>query len=197
MCPSIDSIRKFLESYQRYCYDKNDLIPAGVLVPLLERDDKLYVILTQRTDEVEHHKGQVSFPGGTKDSNDATIIDTALRETEEEIGLKQNSMEVLGLLDDFQTPSGFCMTPVVACIKSLPEFLMNKAEVSEVFDVPLDFFLDSENVRIEHHERLGKMTDIYFYEYEKYEIWGATAAILHNFLNSFIVGQSEDHKKLL
>jgi 8-oxo-dGTP pyrophosphatase MutT (NUDIX family) len=182
MLISPDHIRQFLESFQHQECNSRDLFPAGVLVLLFERNGELHVVLTQRTDKVQHHKGQISFPGGVKNERDATIIETALRETEEEIGLPRNAVTVLGILNDFQTPSGFCITPVVAFLLSVPSFSINAVEVSQIFDVPLSFFLDTRNERVERYKRFGKMMNVYFYRYRQYEIWGATAAILRSFL---------------
>jgi 8-oxo-dGTP pyrophosphatase MutT (NUDIX family) len=129
------------------------LFPADVLILIFERNRGLQVVLTQRTNEVELHKGKILFPGVTKNVRDTTIIETALRETEEEIGLSRDIVNVLGILIDFQTPSGFCITPVVAFLLSTPSFSINTAEVSQIFDVPLSFFLDPCNERVEQHKR--------------------------------------------
>jgi 8-oxo-dGTP pyrophosphatase MutT (NUDIX family) len=188
-------IRSFFSSFYRNEINNPALIRAGVLVPLFMQNGKLHVVLTQRTEEVEQHKGQVSFPGGTRDTCDATIIDTALREAEEEIGLTRNTVEVLGVLNDFCTPSGFCITPVVGFLPLIPSFVLNKTEVSEVFDVPLSFFLNSSNERIDRRERFGKMTNVYFYSYGEHEIWGATAEILRTFLHA--LNTEIEHKKTL
>jgi 8-oxo-dGTP pyrophosphatase MutT (NUDIX family) len=187
MLISPDHIRQFLETFQRQECNGRDLFPAGVLIPLFERNGELHVVLTQRTDKVEHHKGQISFPGGVKNERDTTIIETALRETEEEIGLPRNAVNVLGMLNDFQTPSGFRITPVVAFLLSVPSFSINTAEVSQIFDVPLSFFLDVRNERVERHERSGKLINVYFYRYGQYEIWGATAAMLRSFLHDLMM----------
>ena len=195
MLISLDHIRQFLETYHRQVCKRRDLIPAGVLVLLFERNGELHVVLTQRTDEVEHHKGQISFPGGVKNEQDTTIIETALRETEEEIGLSKKTLTVLGMLNDFQTPSGFRITPVVAFLLSVPSFSINTAEVFQVFDVPLSFFLDARNERVEKHNRFGKMINVYFYRYGQYEIWGATAAMLRSFLRDLMMWL--ENKKIL
>jgi 8-oxo-dGTP pyrophosphatase MutT (NUDIX family) len=179
-------IRQFLKVFQRHECDNTKLIPAGVLVALFEQNGELHVVLTQRTNEVEHHKGQISFPGGVMDERDKSILDTALREAEEEIGLSKKFVEVLGILSDFQTPSGFRITPIIAFLPSVPPFCMNTAEVTEVFGVPLSFFLDTRHERREHHDRSGTMIDVYFYRYKQYEIWGVTAAILRSFLYDFM-----------
>jgi 8-oxo-dGTP pyrophosphatase MutT (NUDIX family) len=186
MLISLNQIRQFLETHRRQECNSGDLCPAGVLVLLFERDNELRVVLTQRTNDVEHHKGEISFPGGVKNDRDLTIIETALRETEEEIGLSRDEVNVLGVLNDFQTPSGFYITPVIAVLLSLPSFSINTAEVSQIFDVPLSFFLDPRNERIEPHKRSGKIMDVYFYRYGTYEIWGATAAILRSFLHDLM-----------
>jgi 8-oxo-dGTP pyrophosphatase MutT (NUDIX family) len=179
---TLSYIRSFFSFFCREEIVDNTLVHAGVLVPLFLKNDELHVIFTQRTDEVEHHKGQVSFPGGVMDKEDQTIIDTALREAEEEIGLKRDLVEVLGISNDFRTPSGFRITPVIGFLAAIQSFVPNKNEVSEIFDVPLSFFLDPCNERVEQHMRSGKIMNIYFYSYGKYEIWGATAAMLRSFL---------------
>jgi 8-oxo-dGTP pyrophosphatase MutT (NUDIX family) len=195
MLISPDHIRQFLDSFQRKECSSRDLCPAGVLVLLFERNSELHVVLTQRTENVGHHKGQISFPGGVKNEQDTTIIETALRETEEEIGLSRNAVDVLGILNDFQTPSGFCITPVVAFLFSVPSFSINTSEVSQIFDVPLSFFIDARNERVERHKRSGEMMNVYFYRYGQYEIWGATAAMLRSFLHDLIMWL--DNKKTL
>jgi 8-oxo-dGTP pyrophosphatase MutT (NUDIX family) len=183
MIITIDIVRRFFQTHNVKVFSDKNLVHAGVLVPLFEKNGELHVILTKRTDVVEHHKGQISFPGGTKDKTDADIIDTALREAGEEIGIEKNSVEILGVLDDFCTPSGFCITPVVGFVHSLPSFSLNAAEVSEVFDVPLSFILDPRNERIEQRTLQDGVKTIYYYNYGQYEIWGATAAILRSFLH--------------
>jgi 8-oxo-dGTP pyrophosphatase MutT (NUDIX family) len=187
---SLDHIRQFLQTFRRQEYEIRTLVPAGVLVPLFEHNGGLNVILTQRTDDVEHHKGQISFPGGLKEENDATIIETALREAEEEIGLSRKSVEILGVLNDFQTPSGFHITPVVAFLPFVPSFFLNTAEVFQIFDVPLSFFLDTRNERVERHEYSGKVRNVYFYQYGQFEIWGATAAMLRSFLHDVRISRT-------
>jgi len=192
---TIAHIRSFFSSFCREAINDHNLIHAGVLVPLFMQKGEMRVVLTQRTEEVEQHKGQVSFPGGTMDSIDATLIDTALREAGEEIGLARNAVEVLGMLNDFRTPSGFCITPVVGFLPSAPSFVLNKTEVSEIFDVPLSFFVDPCNERVDQYEFSGKTKNIYFYSYGKYEIWGATAEMLRTFLQA--LDTEIKHKKTL
>ena len=181
---TVAHIRSFFSSFIREETNNYTLTRAGVLVPLFIKNEELSVVLTQRTIDVEHHKGQISFPGGTMDKVDSTIIDTVLREAWEEIGLLRTSVEVLGLLSDFSTSSGFSITPVVGFLPPNPSYILNKTEVSEIFDVPLSFFLDPRNERTEKCIRFDKMMNIYFYKYGTHEIWGATAEILRNFLQA-------------
>lgn len=179
---SVDDIRRHLVGFRRTEIHNPQLTSAGVLMLLFQKKEAIHLLLSRRTDSVEHHKGQISFPGGVRDHDDRTIIDTALRETEEEIGIRGPRIEVLGVLNDFQTPSGFCMTPVVGFIRSIPALRLNPQEVNEVFDVPLSFFLNSANERVEQRLRGTTMANVYFYRYGDYEIWGATAAIIRSFL---------------
>ncbi len=192
---TVDHIQMFFSSFYQEKNDRPSLKRAAVLVPLFERNGELHVMFTKRTNEVEHHKGQVSFPGGAMDETDTTIIETALQEAEEEIGLSRNTVYVLGVHNDFCTPSGFCITPVIAFLPFLPSFSINTTEVSELFDVPLSFFLNSRNERVERRGRTGKVTNVYFYRYGNYEIWGVTAAILRSFLYD-LVGSFGNKKPL-
>jgi 8-oxo-dGTP pyrophosphatase MutT (NUDIX family) len=179
---TVGQIRKFLDGFQRRELGKPDLKKAAVLMLFYPKGDALYVLLTKRTEDVEHHKGQISFPGGSRDEDDDHFVATALRESEEEIGLPSESVEVLGLLNDYETPSGFAITPVVAYAACLPPLRPNAMEVAEILEVPVSLFLDKEKVRVEKFTRLGKVIDVYFYRFGEYEIWGATAAILRGFL---------------
>jgi len=181
---TIGSIRNYFQTFQCSKQEYTGFIPAAVLILLLEQDHELHIILTKRTENVQYHKGQISFPGGTKDILDTTSTDTALREAGEEIGLLPKDVEVMGLLDDFCTPSGFCITPIVGFLQFHSAFVLNKTEVAEIFSVPLSFFLNSSNERSEQRDLSGKMKIVYFYRYGNYEIWGTTAEILRTFLQA-------------
>ena len=156
------------------------MMPAAVLVPLVDRVEELTVLLTRRTDHLLHHPGQVSFPGGQAEGHDTGPIETALREAEEEIGLQRRYVEIAGFLDSYQTVTGFLITPVVGFIKPSFELNPDPFEVAEVFEVPLSFVLDPR-----HHERRsmnykGQERRFYVLPYKDYYIWGATAAMLVN-----------------
>jgi 8-oxo-dGTP pyrophosphatase MutT (NUDIX family) len=164
---------------------------AAVLLPLFHKNEVLHLLFTRRTETVEHHKGQISFPGGAVDEQDTDRAMTALRESEEEIGLHRSEVEVLGVLDDYSTPSGYAITPVVGYLPSIPILMPSSHEVAEIFDVPLEFFLDRKNERAIPVKRNGKWREVYFYNYGQYEIWGVTAAILRSFLSALV--RSEPH----
>ena len=180
----VEALKENLAGRDRRVIEHPSFAHAAVLVPLYEKDRDCYILFTRRTQQVRHHKGQISFPGGAREHTDADIVATALRETEEEIGLPRNAVRVLGVLDDFQTPSGFCMTPVVGYAATVPALHLHQGEVAGMFLAPLSFFLDGRNERMEQRERSGKLADIYFYHYHEYVIWGATAAILRSFLHA-------------
>jgi 8-oxo-dGTP pyrophosphatase MutT (NUDIX family) len=154
--------------------------PAAVLVPLLMRPDGLQVLLTRRTPHLSAHAGQVAFPGGRSDEHDLDAIATALRETEEEIGLPPSRVEVVGRLDLFNTGTGFAITPIVGLISVPFPLRPNPSEVAATFEVPLDFILDPANRQRRTGERNGRLRSYFVYDYGGHEVWGATAAILVN-----------------
>jgi 8-oxo-dGTP pyrophosphatase MutT (NUDIX family) len=154
------------------------ITPAGVLVALVNRDDGVYVVLTQRTDHLSDHAGQISFPGGRAENHDKDIVHTALRETEEEIGIASQQVEVLGTLPDYLTGTGYRVTPVVAWVETPVSFKPDPFEVAEVFEVPLVFFLDSANHKRHSLMRDGQERFYYAMPYNDRYIWGATAGML-------------------
>jgi 8-oxo-dGTP pyrophosphatase MutT (NUDIX family) len=156
------------------------LTPAAVLVPLVEHAAGLTVLLTKRTDHLHHHAGQVSFPGGRVEAGDEDVIDTALRETEEEIGLERSFVKISGYLDDYETGTGFHITPVVGFVRPGFDLKVDDFEVAEVFEVPLAFLFDPANHQ--RHERVwnGRKRAYYAMPYDGFYIWGATAGMLMN-----------------
>lgn len=153
---------------------------AAVLIPIIERSSETTVILTKRSHELPTHAGQISFPGGTYEEQDKDAIDTALREADEEIGLKHDQVKVLGLLDPYFTVTGFQIAPILGTITSSFEAQTNPQEVVEIFEVPLSFLMSKEN----HHKHSlmwqGKKRYYHAMPYKNYYIWGATAGIIHN-----------------
>jgi 8-oxo-dGTP pyrophosphatase MutT (NUDIX family) len=162
--------------------EERTLTPAAVLVPLVERLEGYTVLLTQRTAHLEHHAGQISFPGGRAEAGDASPVETALREAEEEIGLqRQHVVEIAGFLDLYQTVTGFLVTPVVGLVTPPFDLRLDAFEVAEAFEVPLEFILDPRHH--EHRSMLykGQQRRYYVIPYEDRFIWGATAAMLVGF----------------
>jgi len=150
-------------------------------VPLVERPEGTTVLLTQRTDHLAHHPGQISFPGGRleeADDNDPVIA--ALRETEEEIGLARRHVEVVGRLDEYVTGTGFVVTPVVGLVTPPFDLSADPFEVAEVFEVPLDFVLEPANHKLHRRVVEGRHRPFWALTYEERVIWGATAGILVN-----------------
>jgi 8-oxo-dGTP pyrophosphatase MutT (NUDIX family) len=156
------------------------LTRAAVLVPLIERAPGLTVLLTRRTDHLQAHAGQISFPGGRCEPGDCDPVATALREAEEEIGLSRSLVRPVGRLDTYVTRTGFEVIPVVALVAPPPTLVPDPNEVAEVFEVPLDFILDPANRQ--RHSRLYAGATRYFYVFpwRDHYIWGATAGMLVN-----------------
>ena len=153
---------------------------AAVLIPLLLKEDGLSVLLTQRTNHLHDHAGQISFPGGRMDPGDLSPNDTALRESKEEIGLDPQRVEIIGHLPEYLTVSGYSVTPVVGLVQAQAEYILDEFEVADVFEVPLHFLLDPANhqIRVWQSELGGRR--FYAMPYENRFIWGATAGMLRN-----------------
>ena len=156
------------------------LKPAAVLVPIIEHNTGLTVLLTKRTDHLHHHAGQISFPGGRVEEDDLNAIDTALRETKEEIGLNRTFIEVAGYLDDYETGTGFQITPVVGFVRLGFDLNVDDFEVAEVFEVPLEFLFDPKNHQRHSRDHNGRQRQYYAMPYGEFYIWGATAGMLMN-----------------
>ena len=157
-------------------------VPAAVLVPLVNRPQGMTLLLTLRTAHLTDHAGQISFPGGRVDPEDRDPIATALRETEEEIGLSRQHIEIIGTLPDYLTGTGFRVTPVVALIQPPFDLAADTFEVAEIFEVPLAFLMDGANHQrrsAEFSNRPGRRS-FYAMPFENYFIWGATASMLRN-----------------
>jgi 8-oxo-dGTP pyrophosphatase MutT (NUDIX family) len=155
--------------------------PAAVLVPLVERQEGFTVLLTQRATTLRDHAGQISFPGGRIEAGDADAWHAALRETEEEIGLKPDLVEFGGYLPDHVVVSGFRVTPVVGFVQPHYELQIALAEVHDAFEVPLDFILDAANHK-SRSRKIGELSiEVHDIPYGGRNIWGATAGMLMTF----------------
>ncbi|HLS69629.1 MAG TPA: CoA pyrophosphatase [Kiloniellales bacterium] len=156
---------------------------AAVLVPLVARPCGIQVLLTRRSQHLSSHPGQIAFPGGCREPGDQGPLATALRETEEEIGLSPRSIEPLGQLDLYVTGTGFAVTPIVGWVEEdfpLEALALDRREVEEAFEVPLPFFLDPLNRQRHRRRYRGQERHYYVYPYRDYYIWGATAGMLNN-----------------
>lgn len=155
------------------------LIRAAVLIPLITHENGLSTILTQRTEHLNDHAGQVSFPGGRFEPEDENPIATALREAHEEIGLAPDAVEIIGCLDAEDTSTGFSVVPVVGLVAPVYSLTLDRFEVAEAFEVPLDFLFNGRNKRREKmfwHGRLRRY-DVYK-DFDGHKIWGVTARII-------------------
>jgi 8-oxo-dGTP pyrophosphatase MutT (NUDIX family) len=156
------------------------LRPAAVLMPIVERSEPS-VLFTRRTEHLPSHAGQICFPGGRYHADDKTLIRTALREMEEEIGLPPEAVEVAGFLDSYETlNTGFAILPVVGFLGVNFMLSINPQEVAEVFEAPLAYILDPMNHARRSVEREGVMREFYAIDYGAHTIWGATAAMIVN-----------------
>ena len=165
-----------------------DLVSAGVLVLLYAKDGDICVLLNKRTNRVEHHKGEISFPGGAQDPEDATILDTALREADEEMGVHRKDVGILCRLDQVTTRSLFSITPFVGTVPSSYPFRASGTEVAEVLEVPLTVLLDPSNWRETVRAGESGQNIEYSYAFGEHLIWGATARMLTQLLGLIAPG---------
>ena len=177
------TIRQALAAHTPSRIEREGLPRAAVLIPIYDVDETLHIILQVRTELVEHHKGQISFPGGGEEPGDRDLLDTALRETYEEIGLDPSAVEVWGRLDETETVvSGFAITPYVGKIPPPDGLRPNPNEIDQIITVPLAVFLNPAQRRVERVVREGQEWEIIFFDYPPHVIWGATARIISSMI---------------
>lgn len=169
------------------CYNprkiERDLPEAAILMPILFQDSIPYFVLTERSKQLSSHPGEVCFPGGKRDQEDISIVDTALREAEEEIGLPPENVEVWGMLDQQLSKHGLKVTTIVGWIHQETKFSVNRDELEHLFYVPFSFFLDSKNHRYGFSEWKGENYRVHHFQYQEFDIWGLTALLIMDFLN--------------
>jgi 8-oxo-dGTP pyrophosphatase MutT (NUDIX family) len=153
-------------------------VPAAVLVALVDRPEGVHVLLTKRTLHLSDHAGQISFPGGRIEGSDPNPIHTALRESEEEIGLLPQQVRVLGTLREYFIPTGYRVIPVVGWVRPPLTLKADEFEVAEIFEVPLEHFFDPRRHVIKEDMKAGQKRRYYSIPYQDWHIWGATAGIL-------------------
>lgn len=153
--------------------------PAAVLMAMLWHASMPTILLTRRAADLAHHAGQISFPGGKLEPTDASAVDAALREAYEEIGLPQQQVQVIGTMPCYLTVSDFLITPVVALVEPPTSFILQRSEVDEVFEVPLQLALDPAAYRSERVLHGSRQVEIKVLDYQGHRIWGATARMLY------------------
>ena len=178
----IEELGSILNKREREAINHAAYVRAAVIVPLFHKEGSCHILFTKRTQEVKHHKGQISFPGGAFDKEDGDLRKTALRETFEEIGLKENDIHILGTLDDIVTSTRFVVTPFVGYFVYPYLFRLSKTEIEELITVPLSFLLDPACFSEREITEGDRKRLVYNFQYGKYAIWGATALILKQFL---------------
>lgn len=190
----IERIRERLAGFEPSYIDDSSLPRAAVLLPLYDDVRETKVLFTRRSELVEHHKGQISFPGGANDPDDSDLRHTALRETYEEIGVAMDHVEVLGQLDEMITVSNFLVRPFVGRITQPGPypFVHSEIEVAEILEVPLDHLLDEANLVAEPRVYQGREMMAYSFHWRDHLIWGATARILKQFLDLLKSGHGDE-----
>ena len=179
---TVAAVRSVLAQHPKKAVDDPSLAPAGVMLLLYPRDGEYVILLNKRSDLVEDHKGEVSFPGGRKDEGDRTLLDTALREASEEMGINPQDVVVLGELDDVATRTSYVVSTFVGTIPPSYCFSPNEREVAEVIEVPLRALKDESSHRGEARILDGQPVSNPAYAYGGHVIFGATARILSGFL---------------
>ena len=175
-------IRRILTDYPKKTVVDSSLTPAAVTLLLYPKDGEYCILLNKRTDTVDDHKGEISFPGGRKDPEDKTLLDTALRETHEEMGISPGDVDILGEIDDVPTNTSYLISTFVGTIPYPYKFAPSEAEVAEVLEVPISTLMDHDSARDEVRVRDGELVNSVSYSYDGHLIFGATARILSRFL---------------
>lgn len=181
----IERARRGLLTYEARRIDDQGAAAAAVLILLYERDGEPHVLFTRRTESVEHHKGEVSFPGGASENEDPDLMATALRETFEEVGVRPEDVEIIGQLDELITISNFKVRPYVGVLTvGRPyRFVPQEREVAAVVEVPLRHLLDARHMEMELRQWQGRPVLLPAYIYDRHRIWGATAKMLQQLLS--------------
>jgi len=181
---AVSIVRQKLGTYKPVILPSTTITRAAVLILFLNKKEIPHILFTKRTDSVETHKGQISFPGGAWDKTDKSLQETAVRETFEEVGILPKYIQQLGQLDDFFTVTDFIVSPFAGFMTEQVDYVINEAEVAEVLEVPLSLFLQKSYFEVKKWEHRGQYYDVYFYYYGNQVIWGATAFMLNRFIDT-------------
>ncbi|MFO8100720.1 MAG: CoA pyrophosphatase [Dehalococcoidia bacterium] len=184
-----EKIRKILSQHEKKQVIDLNAVPSAVLIAIFEKNGEDHILFTKRTDTVEHHKGQISFPGGRRDIEDENLLQTALRESYEEVGIRPEDVEIVGDLDDEKTHvSNYVISPYVGFIPYPYPFKTSPEEVEQLLEIPISALIDKANFRQEIQTSGEKRYRAYFYYYGDDVIWGATSRILKRFFNLVCAG---------
>ena len=193
---TLDLIRDALAGRQQHTAAADGLMPAAVMLLLYPKNGELCVLLNKRSMEVEHHKGEMSFPGGAKDPEDRDFEDTARRETEEEMGIARDDITMLGRLDDNVTRSNFLVKVFVGTIPYPYEFRPSSIEIAEVVEIPMSILRSPATIRWDSRMEDGQRVAVRSYGYEQHLVYGATAKILDQFLEVLEDGLNKEGRSL-
>jgi 8-oxo-dGTP pyrophosphatase MutT (NUDIX family) len=177
-----DLIRSVYENHSKRIITLSEYVPSAVLIPLFEKHDETYLLFTQRSMTVRHHKGQISFPGGARENLDESLMVTALRETEEEIGLPAKAVEIIAELDDMITPTNFRVTPFAGIIPYPYAFKIDQEETSHLIEIPLGHLLNEAHHRLGYRRLFNQTHEVHYYDYQEHTVWGVTGFILYELL---------------
>lgn len=179
---AVDRLREALARRPAVHIDAPEFRRACVLVPLIHDRGAWSLLFSRRSPNLAAHSGQIAFPGGAVERDEA-FEDAAMREAEEEVGIPRESVELIGRLDDLITNSGFLVAPFVGVLRARADYVLQESEVAEVFEVPLEALLDPNQPEVRYVTFGKRSYPSYFYHYEKYEIWGLTGRMLKAFLD--------------
>jgi 8-oxo-dGTP pyrophosphatase MutT (NUDIX family) len=193
---TLDLIRNTLANRQRVTAAAEGLMPAAVMLLLYPKDGEFCVLLNKRSMTVEHHKGEMSFPGGARDPEDSDYEDTALRETEEEMGIGRDDITILGRLDDNVTRSNFLVKVFVGTIPYPYEFNPSSHEIAEVVEIPIGVLRNPATLRWDSRIENGERIAVRSYGYQQHLVYGATAKILDQFLDIIEDGLKKEDTSL-
>jgi 8-oxo-dGTP pyrophosphatase MutT (NUDIX family) len=179
---SLEKLRALLSQRAAIVLDAPEYRRAAVLVPIVRDGDGWSILFSRRADNLAAHSGQIAFPGGAAEAGETLEI-AAVRETEEEVGIARDRVELIGRLDDIITNSGFLVAPFVGTIATRIEYILSESEVAEVFEVPIDALLAIDQPEVRYVPFRDRRYPAYFYRYDRYEIWGLTGRMLKAFLD--------------
>lgn len=158
-------------------------LPAAVLIPIIKRQDEIYVILTRRSLELKVHSGQIAFPGGRYDEGDGNLVNTALREAFEEIGLEPQYVKPIAKGGNYLSGTNYIISPIIGLVHENANFKANRDEVDEIFEIPFNYLFDKKNHEIRNYMIAGVERYFYAINYQKYFVWGVTAGLISSLCN--------------